>query len=268
MKKRHIKLLFLNFWPGFLQTDNYFFNLLKEEFNIEISSDPDYLFYSVFGNDHLKYKCKKIFYTGENLLPNFNECDYAFSFEPTEGNNYRLPHYLLYDGYYELVNKSVNNLLINRKFCNFVVSNSACKERNDFFLKLSKYKKIDSAGRHLNNLGYLFQSEYKFSIVYENNAYRKEYSTYITEKPFEAMVSNSIPIYRGGSKINEDFNTKSFINYHDFKNDNEMIDYIIYLDKNDDKYLEILKQPWFVNNTIPENMKLENIKTFLFKIFE
>ena len=43
---------------------------------------------------------------------------------------------------------------------------------------------------------------------------------------------------------------------------------IIELDKNDDKYLDMLRQPWFDNNQIPENNKIENIKNFLFNIFK
>jgi len=243
---------------------------LKEDYEIEISNSPDYLFFSVFGNNHLNYKCKKIQYVGENIPP-YN-CDYSFSFEPTEGNNYRLPHYLLYEGYYDLVNKKIDKSLANRKFCNFVVSNGGCDKRNNFFNKLSKYKKVDSGGRHMNNLGYLiddkrkFQSEYKFSIAFENNAYRPEHIGYTTEKILEPMVVNSMPIYWGNPKIDLEFNTKSFVNYYDFKNEDDMIEYIIELDKNDNLYLEKLNEFWFFENKIPKNNKIENIKSFFKKI--
>ena len=274
MKK--IKINFCDFWPGFDPQNNYFYNLLKEEFEIEISSTPQYLFYSVFGVQHLRYtNCIKVWYTGENIGPNFNECNYSFSFDNLEDErNYRLPHYLLYDGYYDLTNKNITNpeLLLNRKFCNFVVSNGGCEKRNKFFEKLSKYKKVDSGGRYCNNIGYAvtdkrkFQSEYKFSIAFENNAYRPEYETYVTEKIMDPMVVNSIPLYWGASKINEDFNTKSFINYYDFESEDRMIDYIVYLDTHNDLYLKMLNEPWFVDNKIPDNNKLENIKKFLYNI--
>ena len=270
-----ININFSDFWPGFNKEDNYFYNLLKERFEVKISNNPDYLFFSIFGNNHSQYNCTKIFYTGENIEPPLGYADYAFSFDEPNEKNYRLPHYLLYDGYYELANeKKIEENMVDRKFCNFVVSNGNCAERNNFFQKLSKYKKVDSGGRHMNNIGYLvddkrkFQSEYKFSITYENNAYRPGHPWYITEKPFESMISNSIPIYRGGSRINEDFNTKSFINFHDFKSEDEMIEYIIYLDNNNKEYLNVLNQPWFPNNEIPENNKLENIKKFLYNIFD
>jgi hypothetical protein len=272
--KKKIKIEFTDWWSGFDKTDNYFYNLLKEEFDVEISNNPDFLFFSLFGQNHQRYNCKKIFYTGENIEPPLGYCDWSFSFDKLDNQrNYRLPHYLLYDGYYELVNKKVDESLVNRKFCNFLVSNGNCDFRNDFFKKLSKYKKVDSGGRWLNNTGYLvgdkleFQSNYKFSIAFENNAYRPGHEWYITEKIMEPMKVNSIPLYRGGSCIGEDFNTKSFINYHDFNSDDDMIDYIIELDKDDSKYLSMLNNKWFNDNVIPENNKVENIKKFLFNIF-
>ena len=271
---RTIKINFSDWWGGFNKTDNYFYNLLKDNYNIIISDNPDYLFFSIFGNSHLSYNCTKIFYTGENIEPPLNYCDWSFSFDHIEDKrNYRLPLYLLYNGYYDLVNKNFDESMVNRKFCNFIVSNGNCDVRNNFFNKLSKYKKIDSGGRWLNNIGHSvddklkFQSDYKFSIAFENNAYRPGYEWYITEKIMEPMTVNSIPLYRGGSCISEDFNTKSFINYHDFNSDDDMIDYIIELDKDDSKYLSMLNNKWFNDNVIPENNKVENIKKFLFNIF-
>jgi hypothetical protein len=272
---RKIKIDFSDFWGGFDKTNNYFYNLLKEEFDVEISNTPDYLFFSVFGNSHQNYKCKKIFYTGENIAPPLGYCDWSFSFDYLDDSrNYRLPHYLLYDGYYELVRpKIIEDSMVNRKFCNFVASNGNCQERNQFVQQLSKYKKVDSGGRWMNNIGYAvsdkrkFQSEYKFSVAFENNAYRPGYEWYLTEKIMDPMTVNSIPIYHGGSKISNDFNSKSFVNMHDFISQKNAIDYIIELDNNDDKYIDVLKQPWFIDNQIPDNNKVENIKKFLYKIF-
>jgi hypothetical protein len=271
---RKIKINFSDFWGGFDKLDNYFYNLLKEEFSIEISENPDFLFFSVFGNKHLGYKCKKIFYTGENVAPNLNYCDYSFSFDYLEDDrNYRLPNYLLYSGYYELQKpKIIDYNLANRKFCNFIVSNGSCQERNNFYNELSKYKKVDSGGRFANNIGYFvdnkidFQSEYKFSISFENNAYRPQHPGYTTEKIMEPMTVNSIPVYWGNPEISKEFNTESFINIYDYDSIDNAIKYIKYLDNNDNSYIEMLNKPWF-NRDIPENNKLDNIKSFLYKIF-
>ena len=273
--KRKIKIEFSDWWPGFDKTNNYFYNLLKEEFDVEISNNPDYLFFSVFGNQHQNYRCTKIFYTGENIAPPLGQYQWSFSFEYSDDpRNYRLPHYLLYDGYYELVrDKVIEKSMANRKFCNFVASNGNCQERNQFVNQLSKYKKVDSGGRWMNNIGYVvddklkFQSEYKFSIAFENNAYRPQHPGYTTEKVMQPMTVNSIPIYWGNPLIGKEFNTKSFVNFYDFGYTSNMIEYIIELDNNSEKYLEILKTPWFTDNIIPETNKIENIKSFLYKIF-
>ena len=274
--KRKIKIDFSDFWGGFDKTNNYFYNLLKEEFDIEISSNPDYLFFSIFGNSHQNYNCVKIFYTGENIAPPLGYCQYSFSFDYlNDSRNYRLPHYLLYDGYYELVRpKIIEDSMANRKFCNFVASNGNCQERNQFVQQLSKYKKVDSGGRWMNNIGYAvsdkrkFQSEYKFSVAFENNAYRPQHPGYTTEKVMEPMTVNSIPLYWGNPLIYKEFNTKSFVNFYDHGYFGQMIEYIIELDNNSDKYLEKLRTPWFIDNIIPDNNKIENIKSFLYKIFE
>lgn len=273
--KKKIKIDFTDFWGGFDKTNNYFYNLLKDEFDVVITSNPDFLFFSVFGNQHQNYKCKKIFYTGENVTPPLGYCDYSFSFDYLDDvRNYRLPHYLLYDGYYELEReKIIDNSLSNRKFCNFIASNGNCQERNQFVQLLSQYKKVDCGGQWMNNIGYAvtdkrkFQSEYKFSISFENNAYRPQFPGYTTEKIMEPMTVNSMPIYWGNPEIYKEFNTKSFVNFYDFNNINEMVDYIIELDKNDNLYLDKLREHWFVNNETPTNNKIENIKSFLYKIF-
>ena len=81
------------------------------------------------------------------------------------------------------------------------------------------------------------------------------------------MTVNSIPIYWGNPLIHQEFNTKSFINFYDYGSLDKMIEYIIDLDRNNDKYLEMLKTTWLVDNIIPDSNKIENIKSFLYKIF-
>lgn len=273
MKK--IKINFTDFWGGFNKNDNYFYNILSKNYDVEISDNPDYLFYSVFGAEFQKYNCTKIFFSGENVGPNFNECNYSMCYDYIDDErHHRLPLYILYGGYYDLINKKVEDNLVNRKFCNFIVTNGANTIRNDFFTKLSKYKHIDSGGRYLNNIGgpvgdkLAFQSDYKFSLTFENNAYRPSRDGYTTEKIFEPMKVNSIPIYWGNELIHKEFNSKSFINYHDFNNEDDLVEYIIELDNNDDKYMSMLKEPWLIDNKIVEYLKEERIVEFLDKIFK
>ena len=65
MKK--IKIKYVDFWPSLNPEDFIFTKLLRKHFEVEISDNPDYIFYSLIGNkDYLNYDCIRIFYTGEN----------------------------------------------------------------------------------------------------------------------------------------------------------------------------------------------------------
>ena len=274
---KEIKIWFTDFWGGFESDNNYFYDILKNMYDVKLEPhNPDYLFFSIFGQNHRHYRnCKKIFYTGENIAPPMDYCDWAFSFDYLDDErNFRLPHYLVYDGYYDLVDKKVDNSLADRKFCNFIVSNPNCNIRNDFFMRLSKYKKVDSSGRFMNNIGKVvddkidFQSGYKFSLAFENNAYRPEHPGYTTKKIMQPMTVNSIPIYWGNPEVGQEFNTESFINWYDFKSPAELVEYIIELDSDNEKYMEKLNQPWFKDNKIPEGFTKESIEAFIKNIFD
>lgn len=161
--------------------------------------------------------------------------------------------------------------LKKKKFCAFIVSSNSSRERIRFFKMLSKYKKVDSYGKVMNNMGDKIQSkdwktnselfeEYKFVICFENN-FSDEY---ITEKLPNVMFANSIPIYRGAPDTGKYFNTKSFINYEDYGSYKNMIKKIIELDKDDDKYIDFLNQTWFKNNKIPETIKSKEAELIQF----
>ena len=170
--------------------------ILSKHYELVECDNPDYLFYSVFGYEHLKYDCISIFITGENFSPDFNVCDYAMGFDHIsfEDRYLRVPLYLFYDyadGVSERVSLTEDDIRSKCKFCNFVYSNSknASPIREEFFHKLSAYKTVDSGGRFLNNIGGPvedkdeFQKQYKFSIAFENSST----SGYTTEKLFEAL---------------------------------------------------------------------------------
>lgn len=261
-----LKIWFADFWDLFNKYDNYFIDVLKKIYEIELDEkNPDVLFFSVFGVSHWGYNCRKIMFIGENIRPDFEAADFSFSFDHDSynGKNFRLPLYCIWNDPLKLLNKpSGEELLASKtKFCNFVFSNASATKRIDFFRKLSKYKKVDSGGRLLNNIGYRikdkleFQSRYKFSIAFEN----EEYPGYTTEKIFEPMLAGSVPIYWGNPLVEKDFNTKSFLNYNDFRNDDELIERIIELDNNDDLYLDMLRQPWFKDGMVNEFASPERI---------
>ena len=181
MPKQKIKLMFTDFWlPLTLENIQGFFlyQLLEKKYDIEVDDkSPDAVIYSCFGFEHLKYNCTRIYYTGENKRPNFNRCDYAFSFDyPVNERNFRLPLYRVYPQYPLLFKAREPDKIIaeNRKFCSFVNSNAKAKERINLFDKLSEYKLVHSGGKVRNNVGgrvpdkVKFISDYKFNIAFEN----------------------------------------------------------------------------------------------------
>lgn len=259
-EKPLVRINFSDFWGHFNPTDNYFWKLLSESFELELSDKPDFLIYSAYGREFTKYDCVRIFFTGEAAPPDFHECDFSFSFDYIDDpRHYRLPLYALYADNTLLTNRSRDPESILRtktRFCNFVVSNGGCRKRNEFFLELSKYKQVDSAGRFMNNMGqvlppgppakWAFLEPYKFSIAFES----KLYPGYTTEKIFEPMLVDSMPLYWGNPLVGRDFNTKSFLNLHEYANEAEFIDRIREVDAHDRLYVEYMSQPWFTDNKV------------------
>jgi hypothetical protein len=82
------------------------------------------------------------------------------------------------------------------------------------------------------------------------------------------MLANSIPIYFGHKDVNKEFNTKSFINFNDFKNMKEFIDYIKKVDNDDALYEKILKESWYKNNKLPKEFDEKRILNRFKEIFD
>lgn len=252
MDKRHIKIKFVDVWEDFNRGNqpNDFLNVLRTKYNVEISDSPDYLFYSGFGYDHLKYDCIRIFFTGECITPNFNECDYAIAFDRLSfGDRYlRVPLYNIFQykpEYDALLNRPAfteDDLKRKKSFCSFVVSNCFADDvRAVFYDKMSAYKKVSSGGRFRNNIGgavadkKAFQAEHKFAIAFENTSY----DGYCTEKIMEAFAAGTIPIYWGDPNVAKDFNPDSFINAHDYSNFDEVVERVKQIDNDDALYLKM-----------------------------
>jgi alpha(1,3/1,4) fucosyltransferase len=334
MKKKTIKINFKYLHEGFNPEDNFFTNTLRKLYNVEISDNPDYLFYSVYSEvkkiknlsekgDFIKkisprlyillkkmyskitnFSIKerlplpkgdyvKIFWGLEYIKPDMNKCDWAFSaYFEDEINNPRYMRLLTIANDYQLkdlgvppLKKKINFNIIKKektKFCNFIYSQDIPK-RNDFFKRLSKYKRIDAPGRCMTNMSPIshnnaresrlsenwvidklnFIKEYKFTIAFEN--FSK--SGWTTEKLTHPMLVNSIPIYFGHRDVNKEFNTKSFINYNDFKSMKEFIDYIIKVDNDDGLYEKILREPWYKDNKLPKALDEKRVLKRFKEIF-
>src|SRR3989339_657427 len=256
--KKTIKVDFRDFWPCFSKKDNFFMDLLKKDYNVIIDEkNPKFVFFSVFENIELKrkkgimnfirriylslrFKSKKFFYTGENITPDMNKCDWAFSFmydeEFKHPRHLRLPLYV-YEGYEnKLFKKRINFKKVKKeknKFCNFVYSNNV-SFRNKFFKKLSLYKKIDSPGSIMNNLSN--------NLVAISNDPRNPYK-----------------------------NKLKFLNNYkftiDFKNMDDVIKRIIQIDNDNKLYERILNEPWLKDNKKNKYMDEKKLKKRMKEIF-
>lgn len=283
MEKTNLKVDFVSFWPNFIKNDNYFYNLLDTKYNISIDSkNPDIVFHSYDYSgkkEHALYdneKTLKVFYSGENTSPDFNDSHYTFTYcESTrDKRNYRLPLWVLHINWFNkkyLKNRDIayhidlNSLIINKnkklnkKFCSFVATQPKGK-RVQFVPKLNEIEKVDCGGKLFNNINknikgrgdqhwkYKFLKNYRFNIAFENEIG----NGYVSEKIIQPMSVNSIPIYWGSNMAKLDFNESSFIFANDFESEEKLIEYIIELNNNQDLYYQKLNEPWFKNSKVPE----------------
>jgi len=250
------------------RVDPFFRFMESEEMDVvlcENSHEADYIF--LYPN-RLKefYECcyqfqEKviIFVTGEAVAPDFNLVDYAFAYDHLDyGDRYFQVYFQNTTYEYDLADiTNSDEILKNKnKFCNFIYSNKRAHHfRDEFFQKLCARKSVDSLGSHLRNVetkiappykGDWFlesvreKSQYKFSISFEN----AKYAGYTTEKILTSMLAKTIPIYWGNKHVSKLYNPKSFINCHDYDGVEQIIDKIIELDSDDNKYAAMLAQPW------------------------
>lgn len=233
---------------------------LSDRFQIEFTDiAPDFVISDCFNSEFLQYSCVRILLMGENITPDFNLYDYAVAFDHLEyGDRYlRVPLYAFQNEFPDAMNKHLRkdeDFLNREKFCNFIFSDSALADRMrvDIFNELGKYKRIDSGGALLNNIGYRvknkmdFMKDYKFSIAFENSSK----PGYVTEKILHAFAAGTIPIYWGATDVCKDFNPKSFINVHEYKSLDEVYQRVIEIDTDENKYLAICKEPIFTEGSL------------------
>lgn len=257
---------------------SFFYHALATRYDIEIDNDnPDFL---IFGDENFgtlnknfsKKDCIKIFFTGENRRPENYDCHYAITFDHNFKKwHYRLPLFIIYMWALENIHRTeykydyILNPVVKEKsdFCSFVVSNGSCQERNQFFHKLSEYKRVDSVGRHLKNIDINLDGEKdkidflasrKFNICFESGSY----PGYVTEKILHAFYARTIPIYWGSQTVAHDFNSSAFINVHNFRSFDEAIEFIKRVDTDDKLYEYIVNQPAFLYNIPPSYYFIDN----------
>ena len=279
--KRPLKLGFVY---SFSTAESFFMEALGRRFDItRDDKNPDYLIFgdlnpnqSFYADSHYNWEqftnpnMVTISFSGENVRPPLDKSDFCISFDHLNSpRHYRLPLYVIdmWGAYIEKWTDDYLNMIPKehdyekdydtRKFCSFVVSNPRQEMRNRAFHFINEYKRVDSAGPHMNNMGMVlprdklhykldFLNDYRFNICFENGSY----PGYVTEKLFNALQVKTMPIYWGSATVDRDFNPKAFINASDHGDFNKLVDYIQHLDSPGGKqeYLDIIEQPAFKNN--------------------
>ncbi|MBM0597619.1 glycosyltransferase family 10 domain-containing protein [Helicobacter pylori] len=264
---------------------NILYFILSQRYTITLHQNPnkpsDLVFSNPLGSARkiLSYQnAKRVFYTGENEVPNFNLFDYAIGFDELDFNNRYLRMPLYYDRLHhkaESVNDTTapykikgNSLYalkkpshhfkenhphlcavvndesdpLKRGFASFVASNPNAPKRNAFYDALNSIEPVTGGGSVKNTLGYKVENKSEFLSQYKFNLCfeNSQGYGYVTEKIIDAYFSHTIPIYWGSPSVAKDFNPKSFVNVCDFKNFDEAIDYVKYLHTHPNAYLDML----------------------------
>ena len=276
-----------------------FLDLIKmPELNSDLEWDgdsPDILFGSEWiYYDKTCYKefCRlwpkakiRVFLAFEAITPDMNLFDYAVGFN----NHFQLDgdrffrimspvHF--FAGFIPTYENDIQNedeartcLDAKTGFCNFLYTNGhAHPMRDRLFFELSKYKNVDSWGRHLNNVGggkkYSPQSDwrkessdiksaYKFSIASENACFRG----YTSEKIYTSLLAHTVPVYWGNPDVSEDVNPEAFINVNDFDSIEDLLERIEYIDHHDDVWMDMVSKPWMTEHQMEQHM----LRTEIFK---
>lgn len=283
----HKNYIYVNgFWNGFVDktdanTISFFETLFKKSDKLsdfEITTDlnkANVLFESLFGrtlSNNKKWKYK-LHYSGEPYTFDCSNYDVVM-YSSNEHEKYVcVPLYAYYIHNNNFLHKLVNRPVITeipKKFCCFIVSNGHCKVRNKMFDILNSYKRVDSLGKFNNNCGgpllhdywteeyRNFIGQYKFIICFENT----KIAAYSTEKIINPYLASIIPIYWSSHVIKTMFNKDSMV----FLEDESEISYkkvlntVIELDNNDEKYLEFVNQKNIINTEYwDKNFTIEKI---------
>ena len=281
-----INVYFHGFWSGFFEKTNpvhiqFFVDILEGIFSqpISISTIEDSTvlieaFCSQLDSETLSALKKKkwdhsFLYSGESFpLPSFSY-DYSaiLCSQSSGGNIINVPHYISYLYCNNFIEKAQTIHLedpelfkIDKKDALVAcISNPYGYDRNRILDYLGKRFPIEHIGRFRNTIGgeftplynsHEFQEymrKFKFVLTMENSIG----DTYITEKIFNAILSNRIPIYFGTKNVTDYINDKRILRVSDtsFESLDILAKKISSLMNDDDAYNSILKEPVFVENS-------------------
>ena len=290
--KKTLKIAIVNFWDGFNFPESITFSILNKYFYVVLDqNNPDFVISSVFGNikNVLRYDCPRIQYIGEPRSTDYSLFDYSidFDFMIMLDRDWNDRHFRLPVGFCEWHNKLAQAIntppsreeaeLIYRgksKFCSFIYGHeSNLGMRENLFRTIASYKRVDSAGRYMNNMPdgrivtysedkLAFMADYKFTIAAESCSF----PGFVTEKIVHAFYAHTIPIYFGDPLVTKTFNKDAFINSSDYPSERELLERVAEVDNNKDLYLHMLQAPKF-SDEYEYNLIMQKYENFLLHIF-
>ncbi len=265
-KRKKVTFLHEGVGPRVSEKFEFLYGSLDQERFVEVPlAQADYLFYTPFTPEHhaARPDTIKIMISGENIVPDFNACDYAISGEFMEfGDRYlRIPVYAMDPQAVGLGKRTpITADILGSKdtFCNFIYSNAQIADpiRLDFFHALNAEKRVVSAGRLERNYFGLMDStpgsdwsrakrdfieNCRFTIAIEN----AEQPGYITEKVTDPLLAHSIPVYWGDPRIADEINPKAFFHIRDYETPDYAIRELLTLETMPERQLEIQNAPVF-----------------------
>ena len=217
-----------------------------------------------------------IFIGYEFVSPDMNIFDYALSFDRNckmQDRIVKVPTIYHFAGYmletknqmsYEEALKEYEK----RKFCNFIYSNSnAHPVRDQIFYALERYKRVDSLGGHLNNMGNTI-TRYEKDWGYQSINMKAQYRFSISagnaigsgntdEKLLTSFQAHSIPIFWGDPDVEDEFNPDAFINVGKFSTLEDLVFEVSRIDQDPHLWSKMVSAPWQTPEQEREKIKEE-----------
>jgi len=260
----------------------FFTQLLSPHFHLRWDDPAEFVIYGHISHQHRLQNGVKIYWSQELYGPNWKECDYAIiPHKVNDPRAYYLPIYAFDQQIEPMIRQSPADPATIRAskphFCSLLCAyaDRTTGRRQDFFQRLNRRRKVDSAGPALNNTGFRIPKEdryrrkvewirnYRFNIAFENR-YRAGWTT---EKLVDPLHVHTIPIHWGDPRVKEDFNPESFICADDFTSLDELAEYVLHVDTNPDLYARYVQAPPFRDNRPSPVYDLNHLVDFFQRIF-
>lgn len=275
---------FVNFWSdGNQKIIDFLSNVINFDL-LSFNHPPQLIIKSIFGKYDYNRDIPNIFFSGENKHRVIKTYKYEYK---DEKSNILCIVTNTHDEYPEIPKDKFlyvplfmfsyphlrykKEISKKKKFCCFLIGYRGdylgCELRERVFNELSKYKRVDSGGRSLNNIGYCapvkideyleWLNDYKFIISFENSFG----NGYVTEKLFNGLCAGIVPIYWGDNQsAKKYFNSERFLCLEIGNNSedeikvgiDDVIKRIIELDTNDELYDNMNKKDPFLKSTKDE----------------